>query len=211
MYHSLWQISHVTILEDGTVTLVHRRLADAVDALAEETPIWEHGSVRMLGTLYDRVRRELTGGRNGVRGRRAPGSRVPLRADVLNWLTEVDQTARVWEPGGKGTVDRLHALRGRQWGPDQTGEMTRRARVLERWAQAAIDLIEHSPVLHLPFPCPACGAHWARRRDTGGDLVRTRPLRVSESGCTCTACGAGWPPEQLEFLARLLGCEPVTA
>jgi hypothetical protein len=42
-------------------------------------------------------------------------------------------------------------------------------------------------------------------------LVRVRALRVSETGCKCSACGAFWPPERFEWLARLRGCEPLPA
>ncbi|MGZ4585861.1 MAG: DUF7340 domain-containing protein, partial [Mycobacterium sp.] len=58
------------------------------------------------------------------------------------------------------------------------------------------------PKVDLPMPCPHCGARFAYRRDDAGDRVRA--LRVSETGCRCQGCQAYWPPEQFEWLARLL-------
>ena len=44
-------------------------------------------------------------------------------------------------------------------------------------------------------PCPSCGAGHAYR-DSGGEQVRSRALRVTETGCKCLACGASWPAEK---------------
>ncbi len=41
--------------------------------------------------------------------------------------------------------------------------------------------------------------------------MRVRALRVSEAGCACGACGAFWPPDRFEWLARLLGCPALPA
>jgi hypothetical protein len=54
-------------------------------------------------------------------------------------------------------------------------------------------------------PCPRCEASFAYRPITGDDSVRLRALRVSEDGCQCFACGAFWPPDKFEWLARLIG------
>lgn len=65
--------------------------------------------------------------------------------------------------------------------------------------------------LQAEVPCPRCEMSFAYRRDGAGDPVRVRALRVSETGCTCLACGAFFEPERFEWLARLIGCDPVIA
>ncbi|MGB8503512.1 DUF7340 domain-containing protein [Mycobacterium sp.] len=82
---------------------------------------------------------------------------------------------------------------------------------LGRWALSAAELLGEQIRVFLQFPCPRCGESFAYRRDDMGEWVRTRTLKVSESGCKCLRCGAGWPPEKFEWLARLLGCEPLPA
>jgi len=189
--------------EDGSLALASSRLSDAVAALAE--PLWEH--TRQVPPLYDRVRSTLAGGRTGAQGRRVATSRAPLRADVLSWLAEVDGAVRLWADG-ENTVDRLRALRDLPWRPQDCGLMSRRSRVIERWAVAAAGLVEHTPVVALEHPCPRCEARWCHRRDSGGDRVRARALSVSEHGARCGACGAVWPPAEFGWLAQLLGCTP---
>jgi len=218
LYHRLCHGVFVAIPdEDGSLALASSRLSDAVAALAE--PLWEH--TRQVPPLYDRVRSTLAGGRTGAQGRRVATSRAPLRADILNWLVEVDGSVRLWAsefsefchfgnfPSFKGgTVDRLRALRDLPWRPQDCGLMSRRSRVIERWAVAAAGLVEHTPVVALEHPCPRCEKRWFYRRDSGGDRVRARALSVSEHGARCGACGAVWPPAEFGWLAQLLGCTP---
>ena len=59
--------------------------------------------------------------------------------------------------------------------------------------------------MFLHVPCPRCGERFAYRRDNAGERVRVLALRVSEHGRRCQGCQAFWPPEQFEWLARLLG------
>jgi uncharacterized protein with PIN domain len=66
-------------------------------------------------------------------------------------------------------------------------------------------LSPETPRVFLEVACPRCGARFAYR-DSAGEQVRTRALRVSEDGARCGACGAFWPLDRFEFLAKLLGC-----
>jgi hypothetical protein len=63
----------------------------------------------------------------------------------------------------------------------------------------------------LELPCPRCGARFAYRRDSTGESVRVWALRASVDGCMCLACRALWPPDQFDWLARLLGCPALPA
>lgn len=54
-------------------------------------------------------------------------------------------------------------------------------------------------------PCPSCGRRWYYRRRDNENIRQPALQLVIETGCTCQACGAFWPPERFLFLVRLLG------
>lgn len=79
------------------------------------------------------------------------------------------------------------------------------------WACNAINTLLNPPrSLEAVEPCPACGIKTVHRQDAAGDTVRIAALRLSVNGCRCQHCGAHWPPEQLEHLALVLGCQPIS-
>ena len=82
---------------------------------------------------------------------------------------------------------------------------------LQRWVLTATGLVAETPKLYVEQPYPHCNQHFAYRRGSEGASVRVRALRVSETGGKCLVCGAFWPPEKFEWLAKLLGCEPPPA
>ena len=193
---------------DGPLPLARRQLGDAVHALADPIPVWDGGVCRWSDAVYVRMRGELPGGARDRRGL-ARSTRLPCRGDVLDWLIEVDRTVAAWEPNGKGTVDRLHELAGRGFRPQDCELIDDYADDLQRWTLAATEILAPAVRVTLRQPCPSCGAGHAYR-DSGGEQVRSRALRVTETGCKCLACGASWPAEKFEWLARLLGCEPLS-
>ena len=200
----------MTISADGPLPLAARRLGDAVHALADPLPVWDDGVCRWSDPLYVRLRAALTGRTVSAR-RRAHGARLPCRTDVLALLCQIDAAVGGWEPHGKTTVDRLRQLAARGWRPMDCDLINGYSDQIERWAVAVGELLELTPRVYLPTPCPRCGAAFAYRRDDGGERRRTRALRVSETGCTCLACGSFWGPERFEWLARLLGCPALPA
>ncbi len=131
--------------------------------------------------------------------------------DVLALLCEIDTTVGRWEPHGKTTLDRLHQLPALGWRPQDCGLIDDYCGQLERWTLAATELLAESIRVFLQEPCPRCGQRFTYRRDSAGESVRVRTLRVSETGCKCQGCGAFWEPTQFEWLARLLGCPPLPA
>jgi hypothetical protein len=197
---------------DGPLTLARRRLDDAVHTLAAPTPVWVDGACRWSPSLYGRLRAALCGMSVRRRGRgQGQRSRLPCSASMLAWLVEVDATVAGWEPHGKTTVERLRQLAVRGWRPQDCRLLDGYSSRLERWSASAVELLAETPSVALELPCPRCEASFAYRRDSGGDRVRVWALRVSETGCECRACGAFWGPERFEWLARLLGCDPVVA
>jgi hypothetical protein len=130
---------------------------------------------------------------------------------VLALLIEIDVTVGSWEPHAKSTIDRLHELATHSWRPQDCGLIDRYTGHLQHWSLTGTELLGAAPRVFLRVPCPQCGAQFAYRAHDGGEQVRVRALRVSETGCQCAACGAFWGPELFEWLARLTGCDPVTA
>lgn len=62
--------------------------------------------------------------------------------------------------------------------------------------------------LVISSPCPSCGEAFVHELDDLGENVRHRVLRVHPRyGATCRACGSHWEPDELLFLAGLLGLE----
>lgn len=171
-------------------------------------PMWVDGTCRWQASVYVRIRTALTG-RPAYRTA-LQQSRPPCNTAVLALLVDVDTTVGSWEPNGKSTVDRLRLLAGRGWRPQDCALIDGYSDQLERWAVSAAELLTESPRVFLREPCPRCGERFAYRHDSAGDeMVRVRALRVSETGCKCQACGAFWAPDRFEWLARLLGCEPL--
>jgi hypothetical protein len=130
---------------------------------------------------------------------------------VLALLIEVDTTVGRWEPHAKNTVERLHQLAVHSWRPQDCELIDSYVDHLQHWSVAGTELLGAAPRVFLRVPCPQCGALFAYRRDSAGERVRTRALRVSEAGCKCGACGAFWGPEMFDWLARLMGCPELHA
>jgi hypothetical protein len=193
------------ISEDGPLALVRRRLDEAVHALADPIPLWDRGTARWSDPVYARLRASLVG--RTLRGRVAmAGSRLPCRLDALALCVEIDRAVSVMQPGKGGTVDRLHALTGRGWRPQDCQLLDGYCGQIERWVVAAAELLgDRQVAVALRYPCPACGERYTYRR-SGDEWTRAWALKVTEDGCSCQVCRAVWPPNQYEFLARLLGC-----
>ena len=193
-------------MEDGPLALARRRLADGVHALADRTPIWDHGTARWSDSLYSRLRGAMVA-RTGRRHVLA-GGRLPCRVDVLTVLIDIDRAVAGWEPEGKGdTVERLHQMVGRGWRPQDCGLLDDYSAALEGWVLGAAELLgDRLTAVTLRLPCPSCGEQWVYRQNAG-ESVRAWALRVTEDGCECQVCRAYWPAAEFHFLARLLGCE----
>jgi hypothetical protein len=202
----------LTIADDGPLVVTRRRLADAVSALADPIPVCVGGGVyRWVEPLYVQLRQALQGTPVSVRRAGTHRSRAPCRTDVLTLLIEIDTTVAAWEPHGKSTVERLHELAGRGWRPQDCELLDGYTAYLEHWCLAGTELLGTAPRVFLHVPCPQCGTQFAYRAHDGGERVRVRALRVSETGCQCAACGAFWGPELFEWLARLMGCAALPA
>lgn len=194
---------------DGPLVLTRRRLDDAVHALADPTPVWDHGVCRWSDAVYSRLRVAITA-RTAGRRRVMAGSRALCRTEVLALLIDIDTTVGLWENGKGSTVDRLHTLAGDGFRPQDCELVDSYSAAIERWVIGAAELLgDRQVAVALRLPCPSCGERFVYRHNGSGESVRSWALRVSEDGCDCRVCRAFWSPDQLEFLARLLGCTPL--
>jgi len=196
---------------DNPLAMSRRRLRDAVNALAEPIPVWDGGVCRWSDAVYMRLRSSLRGAPTRS-VRLVPDSRLPCRADVLTLLIDIDQTAAIWEPNGKGTVERLRQVAGQDRRPQDCELLDGYSATVEAWTVKAAELLgDIAPEVSLRLPCPSCGSRFNYRPNGSGETVRSWALRVSESGARCQCCHATWLPEQFEFLAKLLGCPALPA
>ena len=80
-----------------------------------------------------------------------------------------------------------------------------------RYVDTAIRTLLYPPRrMHLAVACPTCGMRTVFVPDETGEMVQRAALIVDGTdGCTCLACYTVWPPERLEFLADVLGCQPL--
>ena len=121
----------------------------------------------------------------------------------------IDETVARWQPSKGDTCDRLHALTGRGWRPQDCEFLDDYCDQIERWCIAAAELLgDRQVAVSLRYPCPACGTRFVVRQ-ARGEVMRSWTLRVTEDGCNCQQCRAQWLPNEFEWLARLLGCEPL--
>lgn len=198
-------------VSDNPLAAARRRLSEAVFAFAEPQPIWLGGICRWSDPLYVRLRDALKGSKQ-VGRRQVPDSRLPCRTDILTLIIDVDMTVAEWQPDGEGALDRLVRLRDRSWRPDDIELIDSHHAQLQRWTVTAVELLgDKAPTVALRLPCPSCGKSHVYRRNQSGDSVRVWALQVSEDGARCQSCHAVWQPEQLEFLARLLGLPSLPA
>ena len=197
----------VTTFGPPLVKLPARRFADAVAALVDEQPGWLDGRCVMQAGRYHRLRQSLTAKSSGA-GRAVQSSCAPLRVDVLTWLAEVDRVTAGWGARQADTPVRLREMASRQWAPEDADRLDALAEMLEKWTVTATELLGDAPAqVPLRLRCPACGELWAYR-SAGGERVRRFALVASEAGASCGACGAVWPVEKFDWLAKLLNSTP---
>jgi hypothetical protein len=192
---------------DGPLPSARRRLGDAVHALADPQPVAINGAYLWADSVYVGLRGALRGSKTGRTGVLRS---APCRIEILTLCVEIDTTVAGWEPG-KTTPDRLHQHAARSFRPQDCALIDAHCGRIERWVLSAAELLAEEPRVYLRVACPRCSASFAYHRDGAGERIRTRALRVSESGCRCLACGASWGPDRFHWLARLLGCPALPA
>jgi hypothetical protein len=189
------------------------RFRGAVKGFVEPSRGWFGGVVREAPSLYAELCAAVNAAQHrGDRARRVAQSQPTIWCAALDLKDEIDAGVAQWSPAGGGlprcgTVERLRALAGLDWRPQDAESLTVAAARVEGWHGQVLRLLDPQPLLELTVACPACGERWVRRL-VDGERVRQAALRVDAGGATCQACEASWSPEGLVEFARLLGVVP---
>jgi predicted RNA-binding Zn-ribbon protein involved in translation (DUF1610 family) len=193
-------------MSDGNIVAARTKLSRAVDRLCKPRMAVYHDKIRYALSLYCQLESDLAGTQGDTR---TPAKSLPpLWIDAVQLLGDMDSETRGWFPRGRSTPDRLGALAGIPWRPQDTDKVTTIASTVEAWCETIINLIDPKAQMHITAPCPSCGKSIVYRRDSGGDLVRQEALKwTPNAGFQCQACKASWSPEQTLFFAKLLGIE----
>lgn len=205
-----------------------RRLEIAVSALIEPKPVTVHRDddttqITWLDSLFD----QLLDAVSGQTGERSGGpSSVPLWADVLDDLTDIEKQVAVWHPEWPipdistdtptpTVIARLRLIQARKWRVEDVALVEDIAAQIDVWVEKIQAKLNPEPVIYLmapapargPASCTACGKDYVWRRDASdnGKPKRQPALRVTKDGCRCQACGATWEPGSLRLLAAALG------
>ena len=193
-------------MTDGNIVAAKKKLGDAVQRLCERRPGMHGTRTVYQASLYNTLLGDLAGTQGDAR---TPAKSIPpLWIDAVILLQIIDTKAAGWcgKPGT--TPDRLEMLRDQAWRPQDTDHVTDIVRTVDGWCESIQHLIDPERVKHISAPCPQCDTAIVWRKDSAGETVRQPALKVvTETGCTCQACGTHWGPEYYLHLCRLLGFE----
>lgn len=201
----------ISNLIDHTTTHIERDPTDNPDSRASTTTVWGD-------SLYQQLH-DVVPGAQGTQLGATARSMPPMWVDASDLLREIDTAVAVWQhdPGifdgnltttpTPETVRRLTILRDQQWRPQDVHGIEQMTRILTAWAAEIRELLDPTPHLTLPNPCPACGTSVVYRQDSAGETVRQPALRIGTHGCECQKCRTTWDPSHFVHLSRVLGYE----
>jgi hypothetical protein len=171
---------------------------------------------------YTQLCAAMYGTRGGAGSHALPSQLIPVWIDALKLKLTIDHrthaiasqchtTPRNPPPAIKDTRDTIKTLLQRTWRPQDANMLVTAATEIGSWAKAIDDLFAPKPI-YLPNPCPQCGQNHTYRNADTGERVRSYALTINtETGATCLACHATWPPNKFVFLGRLLGTTDIPA
>jgi hypothetical protein len=200
-------------MSGGELPAALGRFRGAVSGLVEPSRGWFGGVVRVAPSVYSELSAAVNAAQQrGDRARRVKQSQPTIWCAAADLKRDIDAGVAQWRPPGGGlprcgTVERLRALAGLHWRPEDSEALTAAAARVEAWRGQVLRLLDPPPLLELTVACPACGERWVRRV-VDGERVRQAALRVDAGGAACQACEASWSPEGLVEFARLLGVVP---
>ena len=198
-------------MSDGNITAARKRLGDAIGDLTAPQPRTIHrdnGHLERhwIASRYRQLQ-DSVGGQQ-IEAKSGGQARLPIWADPVDLLTAIDSTVADWITApNKTTVERLDAINGTTWRPQDTDMVERWCTQLFGWVRGIDQLLNPEPTKEVLAPCPQCGRRYVYRQHAG-EQVRQAALQITGSaGCVCHACKASWGPQQYLFLIRLLGEE----
>lgn len=183
--------------------------------------VTEYISPSLLEQLRDAV---ATGRERGGRGASIP---LPISTDAHDLLVKIGRQT-MWllgetgaRPAGAGIEENLRSVVNTVTSTAMDLEAVLGVRnFLRSWATSIRNLLDPPKRISLwgyHCPEPKCEAEEVWRLDeSDGETKRTAPLEVAFTETNgdpairdvhCLACGKEWPPNQLLWLGKLLGCE----
>jgi len=189
-------------LRDSVFQLTSEHLKTGPDGKAHKVP-----------ALLDELRAAVTPG-NSMSGGGASGPPIPINADALDLLREIEQTAKsdYYEMAGVQWTKDLARLLPWIVSLDLTPEWSAYLeRVSLEWIDAITTLIwPVKPRRKLTGKtCPSCGLsmHGDERKvtlslgcwDSEGNLAK-----IGDWDIECAGCGAGWSGDQVSWLLKAL-------
>jgi hypothetical protein len=192
------------MMADGNIVAAIGKFSQAVDRLCKPRMAVYHDQVRYALSLICQLQADLAGTQGDTR---TPAKSLPpLWIDAVQLLGDMETQTRKWCPKANTTTQRLAALSGASWRPQDTGLVTDMTHIVDGWCESILHLLDPESVKHISAACPSCGRAFVHRKDSAGETVRTPALKVvTNQGCTCQACDATWAPDRYMFLCRLLG------
>jgi hypothetical protein len=197
-------------MADGNITAARQKLAKAIADLIDpqhRTILRDNGTTRhtTIASRYQHLQDSLGG--QQVETKAGGQARLPIWADAMDALTEIDQTVTRWCKRGTNTTQRLGHIDNHTFRPQDTDLVTDWARQLNSWINRIDQLLEPESTKEVLAPCPSCGQRY-HYRIQAGERVREAALQVTgATGCTCLCCKTNWGPQQYLFLLRLIGGE----
>jgi hypothetical protein len=184
-----------------------------VRQLADETTVVQilddGSSIRVTGaSLLDQLYEAIATGSEKGKGGAFFGSKMPISVAAMDLWQEVCRFI-----GARTLEGCIHQLKAMAFWVDAMTDVDALAKEVAEVQSITLSirsLLDPPRRLHVAAECPACHVRMVFRRDETGELVQVATLTLDGSnGCTCLNCGANWKPNQLEFLAGVLGCDPV--
>lgn len=196
--------------EDGALQPALQLLGDAIHRLCGPRSQFMEGKLLWSESRYMQLRDATAGEQVNTGGGGGSKSRPPFWTDAFDLLKEIDESVACWQPAYDGvppTVGRLRWIEARSWRPQDCRQIGQITGAVAEWAAQVDALLDPPRRWTLPNPCPRCGKAVVYRKDPGGESIRQPALQIGTEGCSCANCRAVWPPDQFEFLARVLGYE----
>lgn len=201
---------------EADLPAARRDLRNAIAALIDHTTTHIEGRTHFGDSLYQQLSDNLTTPQAATTRRHA-ASQPPIWVDASDLLHEIDTAVSVWQPDPgifdgdlsqeptPETVRRLRILDGQKWRPQDVRAIDQMTRILKAWAEDIRELLDPTPHMTLPNPCPACNTSIVYRQDSAGETVRQPALRIGPHGCVCQKCRTTWDPAHFVHLSRVLG------
>ena len=204
-----------TFLDDQQLPAAVQDLDDAVYQLTKTQITSVQGRVFTAPSLWVQMQQAVHGTQNGAGGKTVFRSSSPAWLEGIDWCRRVDTKVREWLPHHDGhTLTVMTALPEQKWPPHMTTDVSKMAKTINAWTRQAEALLSGEGEMEVKNACPECGERYIYRPGPESDkgeptTIRTPALVVNSRGARCRWCSTEWGPELLEWLARLVGAEPV--